>query len=112
MVSKFTDAKRIMDIGYSMKDVHAEQLSSFDQNVRKTGGEEYYAHAQDRLIESHDHLNRSMRMKREDAYSDVMSAIRSDGSVDHNGIETPSSYDRWQDCKGFWSYAETHRLGR
>lgn len=110
MESTFKEAKKIIDTGHVMKKIHAEQMAAMKENTDRLGaGREYYEHASQKIADSHVDLDRSVKMKGEEAYSSVMSRIRRDGERTPEGENINSSYDRWQECKSFWSYAESNK---
>lgn len=113
MVDIFKETKQVMDVGYTMEEAHTRQLEEMKKNTARIGGESYYNRAKTQIDASHKDLDRAVQMKRRDAERKVLGLLRSDagGSVIRSGeqVPEPSSYDRWQDCKGFWSYAETNK---
>lgn len=104
MEATFKEAKKIIDLGYAMKDVHKGQMDAMGKNTALMGGDEYYQHAQKKIKDSHVDLDRSMKMKRSDAISSVTRRIKGDGERTREGEILFSSYDRWQQCKSFWDY--------
>lgn len=113
VVKILKETKQVMDIGYTMEKAHAAQLAEMKANTANIGGERYYTKAKNQVEVSRKDLDKAILMKRRDAEQKVLRLLKNDAERQRTGsngeeVQDPSSYDRWQDCKTFWSYADTN----
>lgn len=99
------DAQYFIETSYIMREVGQRQVVLGREATEKYGGAGYQERLEDQTEEARVVLEKAERDKKNEARSKLTSVLRSDGSGVPGSLQwRPSSYDKWQDCQGFWSY--------